>query len=77
MSEKTEREKLIKELNKFGFDDTLNCCVEVNDVVDFILADRKRVVEPIVRFSNQPHTVQDYEARAAKAMVETLKNAGR
>lgn len=46
------------------------------DIADWVIEDRKRIVEPLIDFSNQPHTYDDYENRAAKAMVQTLTNAG-
>lgn len=45
----TERERIVNELNKFGFDDTINCCVDVNDVADWHLAEVARIVEPLVQ----------------------------
>ena len=65
----TEREKLIKQLNEFGFDDTLNCCIEVNDIVNFILEDRKRICQPLIKF-------RKYRGNALYAIEETLKLAG-
>lgn len=52
MKSMDERNKLIKELNKFGFDDTLNCCVDVKDIADFILADRRRILMPLIEWKN-------------------------
>lgn len=72
-SEQTERSKLIKELNKFGFDDTLNCCADVKDVVNFIIADRKRIVAPLVEFmkNDNPDWID-----ASLMARKLLENAG-
>lgn len=68
-----EREKLIEEL--------LYCyrsldSIDATLVVDFILSDRRRIVEPLVKFSNRKENFDTFEMDAALAMVETLKNAG-
>lgn len=52
----SERERIVKELNKFGFDDTINCCVDVEDVVSWHLAEVKRIVEPLVKLKNEYHS---------------------
>lgn len=51
-------------------------CNHIEDVVDWIIEDRKRIVQPIIDFSNQEHDTDTYEIRGAKAMVDTLKLAG-
>lgn len=77
MPELSEREKLRKELNKFGFDDTINCCVDVNDIVSFILEDRKRICAPLIKYqSNFPLMFENSTAQASKAIEETLKIVG-
>lgn len=79
-----EREKLIKELNK-------TCLVYVpgngsrysdEKLADFIIADRKRIVEPLVEFKERTHKLFGISGwirvdnLIRKAIDETLKNAG-
>ncbi len=74
----TEREKIIKQLDTYGIDGygELQRC----QVVDFILEDRKRIVEPLINFKR---SVNFYRKDAwnpyvdsAKAIDKTLKLAG-
>ncbi len=69
----TAKEKLVKELDKLGFDDTINCCVDVEDVVKYILSDRKRIIEPLVKvkLDGLDNTSYDF----IKAIDQTIKNA--
>ena len=39
-----ERKHIVKELNKLGFDDIINCCVDVEDVVSWHLEEVKRII---------------------------------
>lgn len=72
-----ERELLIKELNKLGFDDTINCCVDVNDIATFILKDRERIVAPLVKaISLDRSTIKISYTVLLEAIDETFKLAG-
>lgn len=70
MQMKDEREKLIEELEKLADKDT-PVYVHVIDIADFILADRKRIVEPLLK--SEP---QMAHSRTIEAIRETLKRAG-
>jgi len=69
--EMDEREKLVKELET-----TLPCDwerrIHVETVADFILEDRKRICEPLVKYNNK---VKPYPYWI-DAIDQTLKNAG-
>lgn len=75
-----EREKLIKELNNFN--DNLDLSEDdINYVADFIIADRKRIVEPLVIMKNNliiinKNSYSREETGMIKAMNESLKLAG-
>ena len=68
----TEREQLIDKLSKTVMVDiALSGEVDVEKIADFIIKDRKRIVEPLVKHYSFP------DAKTfRKAVVETLKNAG-
>lgn len=74
----TEREKLVKELGNF--------CIHSNDsgdiydiekIADFILEDRKKVVEPLVKYKTGKNTKASEDLlNLIDGITETLKNAG-
>lgn len=70
------RDELIEELNKDLFKDTIYIPggykpVTAEMLADFIIEDRKRIVEPLVKYN------KCYPSYAAmKAINHTLKNAG-
>lgn len=69
----TEREKLTQELNKLGFSDSANCCVYVEDVVDFVIKDRERICKPLINILNKNHISFD---RSMWAIGKTLELSG-
>ena len=47
------------------------------EIADFILQDRRRICEPLVKFQNNVHgNPSDYIVEACFAIGETLSNAG-
>lgn len=74
----TKKEELVKQLNKVFLENakdhvnghTVNL---VNYVADFIIEDRKRIVEPLVKLKK---TATDMGMSYYHAMNETLTNAG-
>ena len=66
----TERKKLIEEL-EFMTKDSGDTCFEC--IADFILADRKRIVKPLVKFKNKGYSGGTF---ANNAIDQTLKLAG-
>lgn len=85
----SERERLIKQLSpiieKLLCDDlelmTHNCIGELSKaevvIADFILADRRRIVEPLVKFNSQePVGQRKWKIGMIYAIDETLKLAG-
>ncbi len=77
-----EREKLVKELNEKYSHSDINNLIDFRGIVDFILADRKRIVEPLVKLNkdiNPSHgfaTQLGWPKKAKYAIDETIKNAG-
>ena len=78
----TERERLIEELDKlqdergYTIRDMIEDC---SFIADFIIADRKRIVEPLVKcFDEYTKYVDFINAHAAlcRGGIETCKNAG-
>lgn len=47
-----------------------------DELADFIIEDRRRIIKPLIDFSNIKHNYDTWEMDAGKAMVETLKLAG-
>lgn len=72
-----EREKLIEELLKLNLGNTNR---PYNEVADFIIADRARIVEPLVNLPTRSVDYQDsmfiYASRLNEAVQQTLKRAG-
>lgn len=84
MTNPSEREKLIVELeNKIDrLQDQFNCCVSTEEIADFILEERKRIVEPLVvtkdicmRAENIGHHAKQ-KVLMSIAIDETLQRAG-
>lgn len=73
---KTERSKLHKDLMKIKRKGKYY----VNDILDFIIEDRKRAVEPLVKCETHILRFQTHELganqRRKEAIGQTLKNAG-
>ncbi len=74
------KEKLVEELNLKLRNNLSDFRIE--EIAEFILADRKRIVEPLVKFNNnmelgitREHFEQDVMV-AMRAIKETLNNAG-
>ena len=61
----TEKEELIKKLYNI-------CCTTC--IADFILADRRRVVEPLVKYKWMPGSIDVEELLSV--VDQTLQNAG-
>lgn len=77
---KNEREKLIEKLKKES-DVGLYFSMSFDRIADLILADRKRIVEPLVNFKNKciatyGHKSWNRLTDTAKTIDETLKMAG-
>ena len=73
----TEREKLIEELKKILWDDEYNNRdAWIESLADFILSDRNRILEPLVKIPNQDKTpLHEWHAFAKDAISLTLKLA--
>lgn len=70
---KTEREKLIEELISVG---GLDYIKQAEEIADFMLEDRKRIVKPLINYQTSPPE-NPYEKNGfIYAINETLKNAG-
>lgn len=67
----TERERLIKFIKPKCVNDTVGL-----ELVDWILADRKRIVEPLVKIKNGRSTIEKFPLKMIRAIDETLKLAG-
>lgn len=79
----TEREQLIKELSKLGAKSVGYGYFDyVGVLADFIISDRKRIVEPLVDFRNNVHKYGGLIAwirldnKEREAIEKTLLNAG-
>lgn len=70
----TEREKLIEYLDSRCIDSYGE--LQTWQVVDFILTDRKRIVEPLVELINSNDEFKWHVTRTKEAIDQTLKNAG-
>ena len=76
-----ERDKLIKEIGKLceGSSDA-GTIYWADDIADFILADRRRVVEPLVKLDLKPGTLIKVSSlnmsNILEAISQTLKLAG-
>lgn len=70
--EQAERDKLIKQC-----EDLLSWCPTAKELADFIIADRKRITEPLVKL-NKCYGKYTFERAKIvdKAIDETLKLAG-
>lgn len=66
----TERAKLIKRLKEH-----LDCENDYQGIADFVLADRKRVVKPLVKLKEKFYDEWNYTP-IEKAIKQTLANAG-
>ena len=64
-----ERERLVEELNKLRGATTFSGSCET--IADFIIADRRRIVEPLVKAHKGEFTFKEL----FEASVEVLKNA--
>lgn len=71
INEINAREALVKELIK-----NLPSLPKVDDIVDFIIADRKRIVEPLIKWQNDSNALPGEFVSARNAITETLKRAG-
>lgn len=69
----TEREKLIEELEEMTKDEG-DICLEC--IADFILEDRKRIVEPLVKLGSLKTQQPPTKEKLIYAIDETLKLAG-
>ena len=70
-----EREKLIEYLDTHCIDS----CGETWKIADFILSDRKRIVEPLVKLLKENILLSSKaggKTSVNKAIDQTLKNAG-
>lgn len=68
----TERDKLGTEILA-----VYPTCSRVNTMVDFILADRKRIVEPLVKFKAPKECSDVHKLDLVKrAILKTVSNAG-
>lgn len=47
----------------------------IDDVADFIIEDRKRIVDPLIKVKNISHGREEFDA-LNDAIDKTLKNAG-
>ena len=77
-----QKEELVKELfSKFTTGDS-GCDVHFDDLADWVLTDRKRIVEPLIKYKNEYYIGRDFIGRgmsihpAEEALISTLKNAG-
>lgn len=69
----TAKERLVNELKeiKYKYD------METEDIADFILADRARIVAPLVKFKTKyPELYTGFGEEAVNNIDETLKLAG-
>lgn len=67
----SERKKLIKELQ---MNPTVHDMGE--GMIDFILTDRKRIVQPLVEWMEELHSEKDLSKTGIEVIKETLKLAG-
>jgi hypothetical protein len=70
------RDELVHKIRELGFvSEDCGWRIDINNIVDFITEDRKRIVEPLVK-----HEKLDVRFRGlapmSKAVNKTLKNAG-
>ena len=70
----TEREELIEEYKKIGWG--------ANAFVDWVIADRRRVVESLIKCTNmlksnpEKYDIPGFAYKYAEAIGQTLQNAG-
>lgn len=78
---KTEREKIIEHFKKalLTSEKGYLYAIDLDIISDFILADRKRIVEPLVKIKD-PYSDRGwsilFDRNMTKSIDETLKNAG-
>jgi hypothetical protein len=71
----SEREKLVRELVEQCMDEN-EWYLNVLLVADFILADRARIVEPLVEYKKKSKVCSVYGFDMSDAIDKTLSNAG-
>lgn len=75
-----ERKRLIEEINKAMFRDEDKGCVKPSEIADFIIADRKRICEPLIEVNKFLRTedidLPMFGYHYAEAIDKTLNRAG-
>lgn len=77
-----QRQELFQKLVNIRCEETaldntwVHCPDCVNKLVDFILADRKRIVEPFINLKKSNLSSSEYIEKASRAITKVIKNAG-